>query len=389
MSERSGTGDRLVTIGLLAVRLVVLVVAIQVWRSAAPTDDLARFQAIHDARGEPYRDFVVEYAPLEVIAVRGLLSSDAAATALRVAILAFAADVGTWWAILTAWGRRAGERYLWLGTPLLVFIYTRFDLIPVFLATLGVVLAVRRRERLGGASIALAALAKLWPLVIVPGLLVAGRRRAFAWALGVTLVLTAAWWWFGGWRAIDDVLSFRHATGWEVESLVGTVVWIATGGPIRTEAGAPRIGSVPAAASIGLLVLLGAVVTLIWVTAWRRGGGAAFGGAAVSAVAALLACSSVFSLQYAAWLLPWGAIAWAEGDRRSFGLIAGIEVLTAVLFVVYAPDRAAVAQALLVARGLLVLAVPVTWLVRGQSANDVASSDGDVTGARQTNRSHT
>jgi hypothetical protein len=374
--------------GLLAVRLVVLVVAIQVGRSAAPTDDLARFQAIHDARGEPYRDFVVEYAPVEVIAVRTLLSSDPAATAERVAVLAFAADLGTWWAIRVAWGRRAAERYLWLGAPLLVFIYTRFDLIPVFLATLGVTLAVRRRERLGGASLAVACLAKLWPVVILPGLLVAGMRRAFAWALGVAVVLTGAWWWFGGWRAIDDVLSFRHAAGWEVESLIGTGVWVATGGPIRTEAGAPRIGSVPTAASVGLLILLGVLLTSIWVTAWRRGS-AAFGGGAASAVAALLACSSVFSLQYAAWLLPWGAIAWAEGDRRRFALIAGIEVLTGVLFVVYAPDRAALAQALLVARGLLVLAVPVTWLVRGQSANEVASSDGDVTGARQTKRSQT
>ena len=388
MAERSTGAGRAITIGLLTVRLVVLVVAIQVGRSAAPTDDLARFQAIHDARGEPYRDFVVEYAPLEVIAVRALLSSDPAATAERVALLAFAADLGTWWVIGVAWGRRAAERYLWLGAPLLVFIYTRFDLIPVFLATLGVALALRRRERLGGASLAVAAMAKLWPVVIVPGLLVAGRRRAFAWALGVGVVLTGAWWWFGGWRAIDDVLSFRHATGWEVESLVGTVVWIVTGGPIRTEAGAPRIGSVPAAASAGLLIVLGIVLTWIWVTAWRRGG-AAFGGAAASAVAALLACSSVFSLQYAAWLLPWGAIAWAEGDRRRFALIAGIEALTAVLFVVYAPDRVMMAQVLLVARGVLVLAVPVTWLIRGQLANELASSEGDVTGARQTNRSHT
>jgi hypothetical protein len=278
VSERSVAGGRLVTIGLLAVRLVVLIVAIQIGRSAAPTDDLARFQAIHDARGEPYRDFVVEYAPVEVIAVRGLLSSDPAATAVRLAVLAFGADLGTWWAIRMTWGSRAGERYLWLGAPLLVFIYTRFDLIPVFLATLGVALAWRRRERLGGASIAVAALAKLWPLVIVPGLFVAGRRRAFAWALGVTIVLMGAWWWFGGWQAIEDVLSFRHATGWEVESLIGTVVWITTGGPVRTEAGAPRIGSVPPAASAALLVLLGAVLTLIWMTAWRGGGGGGGGG---------------------------------------------------------------------------------------------------------------
>src|SRR4029450_2736165 len=286
MGERSAS-DRLVTLGLLTLRLIVLVIAIQVGKTAAPTDDLARFQEIHDAEGLPYRDFVIEYAPLEVVAVRTLLSSDPAVTAGRIALLAFAADIGTWWAIRFAWGRAPAESYLWLGTPLLVFIYTRFDLVPVFLATCGFALAVRRRERIAGASLALAALVQLWPVVVFPGPLMVRRRRAFLWAVASGLVLTAVWWWIAGWRGITDVLSFRHATGWEAESVVGRAVWVGTGGPIRHEAGAPPTRSVPPAAPLGIPPPLAGALMVIWVTASRRRRDA-FGGAATSAVAVLL-----------------------------------------------------------------------------------------------------
>jgi hypothetical protein len=374
--------------GLLTLRAVVLLIAVQIAGSRVPTDDLARFQQIHGERGIPYRDFSIEYAPIEAFIVRSVATSDPAATAARVALLAFLADVATWAAVRSAWGSRTAERYLWLGTPLLVFIYTRFDLVPVALAVSGAVLAIRGSQRAGGATMAVAALTKLWPAVLFPGFLVAGCRRAFAWAVFVAMALVGAWFAVGGMRGLTDVLTFRHATGWEVESTVGTIVWIATGGPIRIEAGAPRIGSVSTEASVALFVVLAGLLIAIWAVAMRRKR-AAFGAASVAAIGALLACSSVFSLQYAAWLLPWAAVAWVEGDRRHFWMVASIEVLTAVLFVVYEPQRAALAQTLLVARNLMVISLPVMWLFgeryrRASSAP--ASADGSVTGNRQTNR---
>ena len=73
-------------------------------------------------------------------------------------------------------------------------------------------------------------------------------------------------------------------------------------------------------------------------------------------------CAPVFSLQYAAWLLPWAAIAHADGDRRIVRLVAAIEVLTGVLFVLYSPDRIAISKALIMLRNALVIAVVLVWL---------------------------
>jgi hypothetical protein len=135
-------------------------------------------------------------------------------------------------------------------------------------------------------------------------------------------------------------------------------------------------------------VVLAASLVAIWGVAMTRRR-AAFGAASVAAIGALLACSSVFSLQYAAWLLPWAAVAWAEDDRRAFWTVAMIEVLTAILFIVYAPQRAVLAQTLLIGRSLLVIALPVMWLVGERylrTSSAPASADGSVTGSRQTNR---
>ena len=78
-----------------------------------------------------------------------------------------------------------------------------------------------------------------------------------------------------------------------------------------------------------------------------------------------------------------------RGDRRHFWVVASIELLTAILFVVYEPQRVALAQALLVARSLLVIALPVIWLFGeryGPASNAPVSAEGSVTGKRQTNR---
>jgi hypothetical protein len=87
--------------------------------------------------------------------------------------------------------------------------------------------------------------------------------------------------------------------------------------------------------------------------------------------------------------LPWGAVAWVEGDRRHFWMVASIEVLTGILFVVYEPERFVLAQSVLVVRNLLVIALPLMWLLTeryGRASSASASAVGAVTGKRQTNR---
>src|SRR5262245_41731214 len=132
-----------ITIGLLAVRVAVVLVTVVVGSHRPLTDDLERFHEIAVTTGTPYRTFPGEYMPGEVLFVEAAGARDPAALAIRVALVAFLADIATWAAVRAGWGSRAAERYLWLGAPLLVFIYTRFDLVPVALAAWGAALVIR------------------------------------------------------------------------------------------------------------------------------------------------------------------------------------------------------------------------------------------------------
>ena len=344
--------------GLLFVRVVVLLVAIRAGTGRPLEDDLERFRQIFLQPGVPYRDFVVEYAPLEVVLIRVLGSASEMAS--RVAMIAFLADIGSWVALRWGWDRATALRYLWLGTPLLLFVYTRLDLVPVALAAWGAAMAMRRRERLGGALLAAAILTKLWPVVLFPALWLERRSKAIWWAVSLTGIGIVFWGGIGGLSGIRDVFTFRGASGWGVESVPGSVVWILTGGPVRLESGAPRVGTVPAGATIVLALLLAVTSIAIWLRARQRAT-QGFGVASVAAVGALLACAPLFSLQYVAWLLPWAAIAATE-DRRQFRVVAAIQILTAILFVLYAPDRVMLSQIVLALRNIAVVSLPILWL---------------------------
>ena len=363
-----------ITLGLLFLRVAVLVIAIRAGMSGPLHDDLERFRQIFMQSGVPYRDFSVEYAPLEVVLIRLFGSASSAALATRVAVMAFLADIGAWAALLWGWDRVTAKRYLWLGTPLLIFIYTRLDLVPVALAVLGAALALRRRERTGGVALAAAVITKLWPFILFPALLLERKRRAFWWAVSGTAIAVLAWSGVGGLSGIRGVFSFRGATGWGVESLPGSVVWMITGGPVRVEAGAPRIGTVPRGATIVLALVLIAALIAIWRLAWRRRSNG-FGAVSVAAVGALLACAPAFSLQYVAWLLPWAALAATE-DRRLFRIVGAIEVLTAILYVLYDPDRVLASQIVLGLRNLAILSLPILWLVSTPAETEVVESVG-------------
>jgi hypothetical protein len=362
-----------IVIGLISVRVVVLLLAIHAGRSQPLTDDLARFREIVRAPGVPYQDFAVEYAPGELLFVRALGSHDPSTMATRMALIAFIADLAISVALWRGWNSIAAERYLWIGTPLLVFIYTRFDLVPVALITWGVVLALQGRERTGGLWAAVAILTKLWPVVLMPAFAIMRRKRTLAWCFVSTATALVTWATFAGSGGVFDVLTFRHAAGWGVESVIGTLVWIFGRGPVVLEAGAPRTGAVPSWAPVVLGLVLAAWLAAIWWAAAKRRS-AAFGAASVAALGAVLSCSPVFSLQYVSWLLPWAAIAWLnQDDRWAFRAVAAISILTGGLFVVYSPDRVGISQALLVCRNVLTIALPIAWLLRGRLRAKVAA----------------
>ena len=298
----------------IAIRFVVVIVTLSsLWAGPFFDADVQRFSELSVAAGTPYRDHAVEYAPVELGVIRVIGSSDTRATATRLVILCFLLDLLAFAGMWSGWDRRTAIHYLWLGVPLLVLRYVRLWYLPVALSVWGFALMRKRRQNLGGVVAALAVFAKLWPIALAPAFLAEARRRSFAFVVA-GVVGGVGWLLLGGIGGVRQVLTFRSATGWEIESTVGSLVWLFGGGEPRWEAGAVRVGSsegltwIPA---VVLAVLLGA----IWWKALRSGREDLVGVPSLVAVCAVLACSPVFSLQYAGWLTPWAAIASRDSRR--------------------------------------------------------------------------
>lgn len=319
------------------------------------------FRFLHVARvAGPGRVVPIEYAPGELLLIRGLFDTGAVETAaIRLALVSFAAYVSTWGAVRWGWGRTAGERYLIAALPLLLLMYERIDLVPVALAAWAIALAVRGRLRGAAVLLAAAVLTKLWPAVLVPGLLLRGGRRAGVWFGAATGAGFLAWIAYEGMDAPRQVLTFRGATGWEVGSTIGAIVWTVTGEPVRQEAGSGRVGVAPAWAKAALGLLLLALLAVIWIRARARDEDPG-GRLALASVAALLLCTPLFSTQYAMWLLPWAGVTSArDRDPGSLAAVIVVGLATAVIDLAgYDPGTEGLVKAV-----TLVRVAALGWLV--------------------------
>ncbi len=350
-------------LGLLALR-VIAVLAVIVGVPHVPNAAAQRFVEIAHAPGLPWRDSPVEYAFGDWIVIRAVGFGGVDLARVLLGLVAFGSDLVAWRAVAAGWGRAAAVRYLWLGAPLLAFIYRRSDLVAVALAVGGLALVARGRERAGGISLAAGALVKIWPIVVAPVFAVERQWRALRTAAIAFVAGVAGWLLLGGADAVRQVGTFRGATGWELESTVGVVVWALTG-EHRFEAGANRTGTVPAGAGPAFLAATLLTVVAIWLLARRRSFAPA-GTPALAAVAALLVFAPVFSPQYVVWLVAWGAIAGRDGPRWSW--LASVPViLTGTLVTLWYADvdlGPGGNQLVLAARNLAVMAIVIVYLVR-------------------------
>jgi Glycosyltransferase family 87 len=292
--------------------------------------DARRFHTIASHHGQPYRDFAVEYPPVMVAAIEVIDGGTFRSTTVRLMWSQLVVDLAIAAVIAWAWGRRAGIAYLVIGLPFLLypFIYLRLDLLSVFLAVLGIALVRRRHQYAGGATLAIACFAKLWPVVLVPMLIVRRAWRGIGAFVAVGVAGTAAWVARGGIDGPVEVLTFRSAKGWEFESTVGALVRSVGGVTPHIERGAWRVGEVTSLVS-GLLVLaMLAGVAAAWLLASRakpRGTDALDGLAPMAAITVFLVLSPLLSPQFLVWLLPFAAIAAAHGER----------VVTCLAFIVF------------------------------------------------------
>jgi Glycosyltransferase family 87 len=351
--------------GNIAIRAaLVVVVLFSLWTWPVVDADARRFSALSSEGGIPYRDYPIEYAPVELGFIRLIGSDDVRATATRLVVACFLLDLLAFAGLWSGWGRRVAVTYLWLGVPLLVLGYLRLWYLPVALAVWAFALLRKQRPSAAGVVGALALFAKLWPIALAPALLAETRRRAFPFVVA-SFVGGIGWLVLGGIGGVLQVMTFRSATGWEIESTVGSLVWVLGGGEPRWENGAVRVGSSQGLTWVTgmlLVVLLGA----IWWKALRSKEEDLLGVPSLVALCALLACSPIFSLQYAGWLTPWAAIASRDSRRVPIASASAIVVLTAGVSIAlfqYADGLEPFGALMLLVRNGLCVFVPVWFLV--------------------------
>jgi len=344
---------------LVAVLVLVRVVAVLALLTSGVEDDNSvlggdarRYEVILSSEGTPYRDFEVEYPPIVLGLMELVDRPTPLATITLLAVSQLALELATATVLAWAWSRRTAVTYLVLGTPMVLFPfpYVRIDLLSVFLAVLGLALLRRHRQVSGGAALAISVFAKVWPVVTAPVMLL--RRQwtgLVAWAVtgAAGLLAWVAWAGPGG---ITQILTFRGADGWQIESIPGLVLHALDPHGSTVQEGAWRTAVSAPGLVRNLLSLAGlVVVTLAWWLAWRatrdpdgrRRGRARIAGlddddlviealAPLAAVLAMLIFSTIVSPQYVLWFLPFAALATARGDRTIGALSLAIASLSMV-----------------------------------------------------------
>jgi len=355
-----GMASRTAVVALLLVRVVV--VAVLIWRADAVVDEgLLRYDRVAASPVTPYRYFAVEWMPAQTAVIQVIGGDGGAATAARVALLSLVADATAAAALAWGWGRRAAATYLLLGLPLLAVAYTRLELLTVALAAWAFALSRRERDGSSGAVLGLAALSGLWAAFLLAWAVLRRRRPTLVGAAAVLAAGGAAWYLVGGPKSPMQVLSYRGATGWDVQSTVGGILDALTSGATFLEGGILRIGFAPAWVRAVLLLAVVAVAAVAW-RRWQRDGGDPAGRTALAVSASILALSPTYPAAWTSILVPWTALTWEEDPTLATGAVVAI-ALTGVLAAASPADESTVlTTTIVVARQLVLLGVAMRAL---------------------------
>jgi hypothetical protein len=302
-------------------------------------DDLDRYWAIATSTESASPDGAVEHAPLAPALFKLVRRATGNRDDFRrsLILIMVAADIAIAAALAWGFGWMAAIIYLALATPLLRLFYMRFDLLPTAAVTIGVALYRRGYPVITGAMLAVGTAFKLWPLALSAWFArrwhePAGRHATLSWlTAGGTVAL--GWLALDGVEGVEQVVTFRGATGWQVESLGGAAIAARDGlDTLRLESDAWRVGTISPLASVALLSCGTAIALgLGWMAAVHHGIGLAW----LSSVLTLLIFAPILSPQYVAWITPAAAIAFTEGHRLQALLAAAAILLTFVVMVGY------------------------------------------------------
>jgi hypothetical protein len=352
-----------ILIAVLAIHAVAF--AISASQSAQPASDFDRYYAIASTPGRPYVDYQVEHpiGTLLVFKTLGQLPGGRPSFGLGVVVLDLIADLIIVGCLIWGWGIAAAACGAAMVVPVLGLFFNRIDAWSTAAAIVAVAAWRRDRPLLLGCALAIGAAFKLWPIVLATLLIVPWRNRRSVAAVAA-FTLTAALFgglamWTAGSNGVLEVLTFRGATGWQIESLAGSLVHLRDSQTLRMESGAWRIGTISGTLSIAMF--LAAAPICVW-SSWRGARLDRVGAGWLASVSALLLLSALLSAQYVIWLAPAAAIAWSDGERRLAVLTAIAILLTQLLWSEYGSVLGGELPALLivVARNLVLVALTVS-----------------------------
>jgi hypothetical protein len=338
--------------------------------SPEPAGDFDRYYAIASHAGRPYVDYQVEH-PIVTLAVFKSITrfpGGRGTFGLAIVLLNIAGDAIIIWSLWWGWGIAAAACYVITVLPVIDLFFNRIDAWSTAAAVLAVTLWKRRRPAAAGAAFAIGTGFKLWPLVLTPILIVPWRgrhsTRAAASFVVTCGVLGAAAFSIAGASSVREVLTFRGATGWQIESTIGSLQNLFGSETPRLENNAFRIGALSAPLAIGLFAA--ALPFCFWATA-RSSAHSRIGSGWLAAVPALLLSSALFSAQYVIWLTPGAAVALTEHNAIGPALVLASTALTQGFMQLYGAvvdhgnagwmDRRLVARALVVLRNVILLAL--------------------------------
>ena len=412
-SFRRGSGRRVAAAAAAGVSLLALSWALlhQGFYDATQIVDTPVYRGYGEAMAAgrvPYRDFELEYPPgsLVVFALPSLLGDDydsmfdlvmlvcALATVVFVALV-----LGE---LCAATSRLAtGVAFVALA-PLAVgsLLLTRFDLWPAALTAGALAALVSGRHRLALGTLALAAGAKLYALVLFPLAIVyvarrRGKRQAalaaalFAAVLGVVFLPFVA-------TAPEGVLaSFERQAGrpLQIESLGASLLLAAHrlglyDAEVVSSHGSQNLaGELPDALATGQTALQVAAIAAVWLAFARaRGDAGQLVTASAAAVAAFVVWGKVLSPQFLVWLLPLVPLVGGGAGLAAAGLLGATLVLTQLWFPFRYWDVVALESPiwLVLARNVLLVALFAVLLGAMRDRRNVARRRGALVVPRRT-----
>ena len=349
----------------------------------------------------PYRDFSLEYPPgaLPLFALppylRKLAGQHGAYDVwFRVIVLVIALvclPVIAW--VLGRLGATRRRAYAALGlagaSPALLgpISVSRYDYWPALLSLLGIAALVGGRPIVACALFSLGAVAKLYPVVLVPLALIElwrrGRGRAVSQGVGAALAVLAAGigpflvlaphglWWAAHRQLVRPVQveSLAAAVFAAAHMLAGAHLHV-----VKSSGSDNLVGTGPDLA--GTLSSVASLLALVVVYVYYVRGPATrerLVTTAVAAVAVFIAFTKVFSPQYLIWLMPIVPLLGGRAGARAAGLFAVAVGLTQIWepyrYYDYYSTFAPWLVTLVVVRDLLVVAIVVV-LVRALAASE-------------------